>query len=316
MMATGLITSRRFLDHDTGPGHPESPRRLTAITDDLETSGLLDKLRVYEPRQKDPSVPALVHSADYISRFEAACINGEPVMDSVDNPICPDTFDVALLAAGASVQAVDCIFSREVENAMVLLRPPGHHAEKNSAQGFCFFNNVAIAAQYARQQYNPERIAIIDFDVHHGNGTQHIFESDPNVLYISLHRYPFYPGTGDKSETGIGAGLGTTVNYPLNAGSGDDIYLDIVKGPLTDRVLGYQPDFLILSSGFDAHELDPLGGMSVTTEGYRRMTREFKRLAVECCRGRLLSVLEGGYDLKGLSESVHAHLEVLLGESK
>jgi len=315
-MATGIITSRRFLDHHTGPGHPESPRRLVAILDDLETSGLLDKVNVYQPQQKDSSIPALIHSEDYIARFESACINGEPIVDSVDNPICSDTFDVALLAAGSAVQGVGYIFSQEVENLMVLLRPPGHHAERNSAMGFCFFNNVAIAAQYARRQYDLEKIAIIDFDAHHGNGTQHIFESDPNVLYISLHRYPFYPGTGGKSETGIGQGLGTTVNYPLKAGSGDDIYLDIINGSLADKVLSYQPDFLILSSGFDAHELDPLGGMAVTTEGYRRMTHAFKQLAVECCQGRLLSILEGGYDLKGLAESVHVHLEVLLGESK
>jgi acetoin utilization deacetylase AcuC-like enzyme len=308
-LKTGLITSPRFLDHDPGPGHPESPQRLRAVLEHLEQSGLLNAVARLEPQIKTPEMAGLVHSTDYIQRVEAACAAGARLIDTPDNPICPATYDVAVLAVNAVTRGVDSIMAGKVKNVLVLLRPPGHHAEESQAMGFCFFNNVAVAAAYARRSYDLDRVAIIDFDVHHGNGTQHIFESDSSVLYASLHRYPFYPGTGSEQETGRGEGLGTTVNYPLPAGTGDDIYLDVVRNSLADKVLRFRPDLLILSAGFDAHEWDPLGGMRVTTDGFRSLTRLFRDLAEECCAGRLLSVLEGGYNLKGLSESVQVHLE-------
>jgi len=180
--------------------------------------------------------------------------------------------------------------------------------------GFCLFNNVAVAARYAQKTYSLDKIAIIDFDVHHGNGTQHSFENDASILYASIHRHPFYPGTGAKEETGWGDGLGTTINYPIEVGLGDDTFLDIVENSLADKVLAFKPDLVILSAGFDAHEYDPIGGMTVTTEGYRRLSGIFVKLADECTGGRLLSVLEGGYHRQALTESVCVHLEELMKE--
>jgi acetoin utilization deacetylase AcuC-like enzyme len=198
---------------------------------------------------------------------------------------------------------------------MALLRPPGHHAEKEMAMGFCLFNNVAIAARYAQQNYEIEKVAIIDFDVHHGNGTQHIFESDPTVMYASLHQYPFYPGTGTTEETGIGNGKGTTINYPLNYGVGDVEFIDILDNSLSDKVLKYNPDLILVSAGFDAHMDDPIGGLRVTTEGYHTISKTINTLAGEVCDGKIISSLEGGYNLKALAESVAAHLIALQGKS-
>ena len=192
-MVTSLITSEKYKDHITGPGFPESPERLDAIIDHLESTGLINELDVVEPIRKDKNFCKLIHNDEYITRVRQACELGAPIVDTGDNPISKDSYDIALLAVGGITEAVDRIFTGKTNNAMALLRPPGHHAEKEMAMGFCLFNNVAIAARYAQKNYDVERIAIIDFDVHHGNGTQHIFESDPTVMYASLHQYPFYP---------------------------------------------------------------------------------------------------------------------------
>lgn len=311
-MTTGLVYTPRFLDHYPGPGHPESPHRLKAIMSRLEQN-LLNQLKVIHPGDPDIAWLNLVHESQYIEKVRVASESGAASVDAfMDNPISRESYSVASLAAAGTVKAVDAIYSGIVSNAMVLTRPPGHHAEISQAMGFCLFNNVAIGARYAQKLYQVERIMIIDFDVHHGNGTQHIFETDASVFYISIHRYPFYPGTGSDQERGLGDGLNFTLNFPLPEGSGDQVYIDLINTKIADAVLKYDPDFLILSSGFDAHELDPLGGMGISTEGYGALTRQLVILAQECCGGKILSVLEGGYSMQGLSESVEVHLEELL----
>lgn len=313
-MVTCLITSEKFKYHITGPGFPESPKRLDAIKDHLESTGLSDELDVVEPNRKDKIFCKLVHDDEYITRVRQACEFGAPIVDTGDNPISKNSYDTALLAVGGITEAVDRVFAGKADNAMALLRPPGHHAEKGMAMGFCLFNNVAIAASYAQQNYEVEKVVIIDFDVHHGNGTQHIFESDPTVMYLSLHQYPFYPGSGAADEMGRGDAKGTTVNYPLNAGVGDDEYIDIFNNSLSDKVLKYNPDLIIVSAGFDAHKDDPIGGLSVTTEGFHNITKTIVKIAGEVCDGKIISSLEGGYNLKALAESVTEHLKALKGK--
>jgi len=253
-----------------------------------------------------------IHPLDYISHVETACISGQPYVDTPDCAVGYDSYSVALAAAGAAVQGVKEILSGNMDNGMVLTRPPGHHAEVRQAMGFCLFNNVALAAEFALSQESIERVAILDFDVHHGNGTQHIFEDRPQILYISTHQYPFYPGTGTADETGIGAGKGLTRNFPLSSGSGDDVFLDIYQNAVPDLVLRFNPDLILLSAGFDAHRLDPIGGLQISTETFATITGVFQSLADECCDGRLLSILEGGYSFEALSESVYFHLKVLM----
>jgi len=241
-----------------------------------------------------------------------ACQQGQSYIDTFDNPICWVSFEIAVEAVNACCAAADFVLNGTWECGLVLPRPPGHHAEVNQAMGFCLFNNVAIVARYAQQHYPLQRIAIVDFDVHHGNGTQHIFEQDPQVLYISTHRYPFYPGTGGREETGTAAGRGFTRNFPFPVGTGDATYLECFQTEIADILLQYEPEFIILSSGFDAHQQDPLGGMAITTAGFGELTAILTRLAQETCGGKLLSVLEGGYDLEALAESVAVHLQTLI----
>lgn len=311
-MVISLITSEKYKYHITGPGFPESPERLDAIIDHLESTGLLNELDVVEPNRKDKSFCKLVHDDEYITRVRQACELGAPIVDTGDNPISKNSYDTALLAVGGITEAVDRVFTGSANNAMALLRPPGHHAEKGMAMGFCLFNNVAIAARYAQQNYEVEKVVIIDFDVHHGNGTQHIFEADPTVMYVSLHQYPFYPGSGSADEIGSGDAKGTTVNYPLNLGVGDNEFIDIFNNSLSDKVLKYNPDLIIISAGFDAHVNDPIGGLRVTTEGYHNISKTITKIAGEVCDGKIISALEGGYNLKALSESVETHLKVLV----
>ena len=271
MIQTGLIKSPYFLRHDTGPNHPESPKRLESVLERLQTSPVWSSLKHLDPRPATASELTRVHPSGYLKWLEESC-------------------------------------GGEIGNAFCAIRPPGHHAELEEAMGFCLFNNAAVAARTAQEQFGAEKILILDWDVHHGNGTQHLFEEDPTVHFISLHEFPLYPGTGAKDETGKGDGLGTTTNFPLKARGGDELYMDIFENVLPDIVMGFKPDFIILSAGFDAHVRDPLASMKVSKEGFARMTDVMTGLAAETCRGKLVSILEGGYDLQGLSESVEAHL--------
>ncbi|NHZ86455.1 MAG: histone deacetylase [Planctomycetia bacterium] len=314
-MVTSLFTSEKYKEHITGYGFPESPKRLEAIINHLVSTGLIDELDVVEPSRKNKLICKLVHDEEYITRVRQACELGASLVDTADNPISKNSYDTALLAVGGITEAVDRVFTGKANNAMALLRPPGHHAERGMAMGFCLFNNVAIAARYAQQNYNVEKVAIIDFDVHHGNGTQHLFESDPTVMYISLHQYPFYPGSGSADEIGSGKAKNTTVNYPLNAGVGDDTFIDIFNNSLSDKVLKYNPDLIIVSAGFDAHINDPIGGLSVTTKGFYNVSKTIINLADEVCDGKVISSLEGGYNLQALAESVAMHLRALKGKT-
>jgi len=309
---TAFVYHDLYLEHKTTPGHPESPQRLTAILDRLKDSGLYEKLTKLTPQPASQKWLAKVHDADYIERARRACAEGDDYLDSGDVPISTKSYDAAVMAAGGVLTAVDAILAGRVANAFCAVRPPGHHALDDRAMGFCIFNNVALGTRYVQEQYNLAKVLIVDWDVHHGNGTQAAFYEDPSVLYFSVHQYPFYPGTGAESETGRGKGLGTTVNVPLPAGSDDSDFLDAFERKLRPAAVKFAPDFVFVSAGFDIHEDDTLGGMRVTTECFGKLTRLVKDIAEQFCKGRLVSVLEGGYNLDALAASVETHIRVLM----
>ncbi len=254
---------------------------------------------------------ARVHDAAHIETVESAVALGARVLDEGDTHISAGSFRAALAAAGGAVRAVDGVLEGTWENAFVAVRPPGHHAERAQALGFCLFNNAAIAAAHLREARGLSRVAILDWDVHHGNGTQHLFESDPTVFYASIHQWPLYPGTGRADERGIGAGEGTTLNSPQPPGAGDREWLQSWEETILPAVEAFRPDFLIVSAGFDAHARDPLAQTRLTTGAFAAMTESARELSRRCCGGRLVSLLEGGYDLDALAESVEAHLSAL-----
>jgi acetoin utilization deacetylase AcuC-like enzyme len=309
---TGWVYDPAYLEHVTGPGHPESPERLEAIVARLEQTGLLGRLTPIRPAPAAREWLTAIHSEEYVSEVERGCGEGRHVLDAGDTTICPESYRVALLAAGGVLAAVDAVMAGSVRNAFCAVRPPGHHALKDRAMGFCLFDNVAIAARYVQLRYHVKNVLIVDWDVHHGNGTQAAFYDDPSVLYFSVHESPFYPGTGAETETGTGPGEGYTVNVPLPAGSGDEAYVRAFEGKLRPRALSFRPGFVLISAGFDAQEHDTLGGMKVTPRGYERLTRIVTAIADECCGGRVVSVLEGGYNPEVLAKSVEAHLRALL----
>jgi len=301
----------RFLDHDAGRGHPERSERLLSTVTWLESRDWFAELVRIHPAMVDPVWIETVHDASYIARAEETCRSGAPFLDVADVGISRRSSDVARLAAGGALAMADRIVAGDVDNGFALSRPPGHHAERGMALGFCLFNNVAIAARYLQRAHGVDKVLILDFDVHHGNGTQHTFEEDPSVMYASIHQYPYYPGTGASSETGTGSGEGYTVNFPLPAGTGDDAYLKIFEQAILPRALEYRPDCVLVSAGFDAHYADPLAHMQVSEAGYRRMTEVVKEIAATCSRNRLISVLEGGYNVEALGHSVTTHVATL-----
>ncbi len=311
-LPTGLVYGDVYLDHHTGTSHPERPQRLTAIIARLRRSDLFPRLLMLSPRKASVDRITTVHLAQYVQRVKQSCRAEVGWVDSPDAPASARSYDVACYAAGGVLAAVDAVMEGKVRNAFCAVRPPGHHALPDRAMGFCLFNNVAIAARYVQKKYHLPKVLIVDWDVHHGNGTQEIFYRDPTVFYFSVHQFPFYPGTGSASEKGEGDGLGTTLNAPLPAGSGDQDYQRVFEQVLKPAALEFDPDFVLVSAGFDAHRDDPLGGMRVSSRQFGRLTLTVKQIAETCCDGRLVSVLEGGYGLEGLAESVEAHVRALL----
>jgi acetoin utilization deacetylase AcuC-like enzyme len=306
MRRTGVVIDRRYQDHQTGPGHPERPERIATLLRIIEGADRRH-LHPLEPRSASRGELAMIHDPAHIDRVAATASQPSSAFDA-DTPVSSDSYRTALLAVGGLLTLIDAIIGDEVDNGFAMVRPPGHHAEADRAMGFCLFNNVAIAAEYLRRRHGLERVLIVDWDVHHGNGTQHSFAYEENVLYLSTHQWPYYPGTGAANEVGRGAGEGTTVNLPLPAGCGDAEYLHLFEHVVDPICRQFQPEFVLISAGFDAHLLDPLAGMQVTEQGFALMARTLLRIAADCARGRCAAVLEGGYSQQALAESVIAVL--------
>ena len=310
-MKAGLVYDPIYLEHDTGD-HVENSRRLVTTMSYLKETGIKEKLTCLPARPALLEDLEMVHAPEYISYVKSKAENGGGWLDP-DTITSPKSYEVALYAAGGVLAAVEAVIKREVDNAFALVRPPGHHAIRDGAMGFCIFNNVAIAAKFALSKFNLNRVLIADFDVHHGNGTQDAFYGDPKVLYFSTHQYPFYPGTGWMDETGTGEGEGTTVNFPMSAGWGDEEYLRAFNEVLVPVARRFRPDLVLVSAGFDAHWADHLANMKVTITGFAQMALILKELAAEQCRGRLVFTLEGGYNLRVVASSIKATFDMLLG---
>jgi acetoin utilization deacetylase AcuC-like enzyme len=304
-----IFTSDECLHHLAPAGFPERPERLQAILGQLERSGRpVERAAAAEGWR---TAVERVHDAAYVTRFERAVERGDGLLDSADNPLSPGTFDAARSAVAAALAGADWVAGGAGRHGFVAVRPPGHHAERALAMGFCYFNTAAVACEHLRSAHGVGRVAIFDFDVHHGNGTQHIFERSAEVLYASVHQYPFYPGTGAADERGIGPGVGATLNVPLAAGSDDQVYAEAIEEAVLPALERFAPEVLLLSAGFDAWQNDPLGGMRVTAAGFQQWSKWLAALADKVSEGRVLSLLEGGYDIPALPDLVEAHLKGL-----
>ncbi len=312
MTRTGIVRHPLYIEHDMGAFHPETPRRLTSIYAMLDTPEMVGRFTEIEPRKSGFSDLVRVHDPGYIQTVAAT--KGRTVSLDPDTSTCPASYDAAILAAGGTLAAIDAVMYGRVRNAFCLHRPPGHHAERDRAMGFCFFNNVAVGATHAIETHELERVLIVDPDLHHGNGTQHSFYHQNNVLYMSTHQYPFYPGTGHYREVGDGEGRGFTVNVPLDYGFGDGDFERVFDELLMPIARAYRPELVLMSAGYDTYIDDPLGAMRVTPHGFGIMFDRLLALADECCDGRFVAVLEGGYHLQGLTDSVRTSLCVMDAE--
>jgi acetoin utilization deacetylase AcuC-like enzyme len=314
-MATALITHPAFLNHDTGVSHPERADRMRAIDEALADESFSSLVRrLASLRDDDQTYITLTHRKAYLTEvreFASRISEGHGYLDGGDTVVSPGTWEAARRAVGAGLDAVDAVMSGEVANAFCQVRPPGHHAESERAMGFCLFNNIAIAAHYARDRYGAERVAVVDFDVHHGNGTQEIFWSDKNLFYGSTHQMPLFPGTGAVNETGVG----NIFNAPLRAGDGREAFEDAFRSRILGPLHDFAPDFLLISAGFDAHRRDPLGGLNLVEEDFQWATESLTEIARRHTNGRVVSMLEGGYDLTALARSVAAHVNELVRAS-
>jgi len=307
-MKTAFLADPIAKEHDTGPGHPEQPARWDAAVRGL---GAYELAKV-APRAATESEVALCHTRGYIATARRDVEQGAHSLSTGDTDICPRSFDVALRATGTCLTAVDLVMEGKAKNAFCIVRPPGHHASASRGMGFCLFNNIAIAARYAQRRHGVERVAIADWDVHHGNGTQDIFYSDPSVFFFSTHQSPWYPGTGDARETGEGTAKGCTLNYPFPAGAGRDQILGAFGDRFAAKMDEFRPDLILLSAGFDSRIQDPLGRFLLTDADFAALTSVALEIADKHARGRLVSVLEGGYNLDGLSKAVYSHAHSLV----
>ncbi|MFO8239143.1 MAG: histone deacetylase [Prochlorococcaceae cyanobacterium] len=312
MGVTGLVIDPAFRLHDTGLGHPESPRRLEAIEAELQRRGLLQRCRLIQPRPAVDRELRRCHSARYLQTVRREVAYGATQLSTGDTSIGEHSEDVARLAAGGTLAALDAVLAGRLDNAFAVVRPPGHHAEADRGMGFCIFNNVALAARHAQAVHGLERVLIIDWDLHHGNGTQAIFWSDPSVLYASVHEWGNYPGSGAAEERGEGAGLGFTINCPLPSYSDGQGVLSALEAALAPASARFRPQLVLVSAGFDGHRADPLGHFLLEDADYTALSQLCLAIAGEHCQGRLVSVLEGGYGLKGLAGGAAAHVEALL----
>ena len=317
-ITTGLLLDDRFGQHDTGRGHPERPQRLAGLTARIEAEGLLKRVRRIEPKPVDLEHLERVHTPAYIERVANTCRGGRPFIDTPDSAICPKSYDIARLAVGGLLAAVDGVMNGELRNAFCAVRPPGHHAEADVSMGFCLFNNVAVAARYLRHRWKLDRVLILDWDVHHGNGTQHTFDDDPSVFFCSLHEHPnhLYPGTGFEHETGVGPGEGTTLNLTMMPRACDDDYRRAFTEKFLPAAEAFKPEFVLVSAGYDAHRRDPLAHIELTDEAFAWMTTEILQFARTHCQGRLVSTLEGGYDLTALATCAAEHVELMTREAR
>jgi acetoin utilization deacetylase AcuC-like enzyme len=310
---TALLADPIFREHLAGREHPERPERFDAVVRGLRQAGLLERLARVDRRAATEEELLLCHTAEYLRTARHDALSGRPSLSTGDTDITPNSWDVASQAAGGVLNAVDAVATGRVRNAFCAVRPPGHHATASRGMGFCFFNNAALAARYAQRRHGLERALIVDWDVHHGNGTEDIFYSDPTVFYCSTHQWPLYPGTGRADETGEGAGQGTTMNFPFPAGSGRKEILGAVENSLAPAAERFRPDLVVISAGFDSRVGDPLGRFTLTDRDFGDLTRAVMEIAARHAGGRVVSVLEGGYNLDGLASASAAHVEALCG---
>ena len=311
-MNTGFYSHPLFLEHDTG-SHPENAERLRAIRNRLESERILENLELRPGRQATSGEIAMLHNETLFDEVRQASEEGMRTLHSPDCIVSEKTFSAALQAVGSVLEAVEEVSEQRLDNAFCAVRPPGHHAERDQAMGFCFFNSIALAAEYLTRQLGYRRVLIFDFDVHHGNGTQHLFEERDDVFFVSTHQDPrsCYPGTGYARETGRGPGSGFTRNLPFPPWTEDAAYLDQVEHQVLPLLIEYAPDFILVSAGFDAHRDDPLASLNLTERAFSSLTARLKQQALESAEGRLVSILEGGYELEALSLCVSEHLKVL-----
>lgn len=314
-LRTGIVHSDLFMEHDTGFGHPECPLRCKVIVDALRIADFADRLEWLAPRPAERDDLLRCHFGGYVELVRREILGGADFLSTGDTSVGLRSWEAAVYAAGGACLAVDSVMAKTVQNAFCVLRPPGHHATPGRGMGFCVFNNTAIAARYAQQKHGIGKVLIADWDVHHGNGTQDAFYQDDSVFVFSTHQWPWYPGTGAPEETGYGRGLGTNMNRPFPAGAGRREIFGAFAGDFLEAARRFKPELVLISAGFDSRDGDPLGGFHLTDEDFADLTRLLLELADECAESRVVSMLEGGYELDGLASSVKAHCQALAQHS-